>query len=188
MISPVIPENDDDELRQFHYQSLVVMLHSYFEEYLRCVVAVGAFWKAPQLRAHLGECHQDPERFAVMPRFEVAQHAQSRVAFEERTSRLKALFVVLVGGSPFPDQDAEDLFLDFVAIRNLIVHNGGWPTGAHVNTIKSAALVIVSKTIGDSTFHRFRLSREFIMASLVTFTNCVGGIESLIASDPAFRL
>lgn len=188
MISSVMSESDDDELRQFHYQCLVVMLFSYFEEYLRCVVAVGAFWKAAQLRAHLGESHKDLEKFAVMPRFEVAKQAQSKVRFDERASDLKALFIVLVGGSPFPDQDTEDLFLDFHAVRNLIVHSGGLPTAAHVNTIKSSAVVIVRKTIGDSTFYRLRLSREFMAQALLTFTRCVGQIEHSVASDPAFRL
>ena len=82
LVTPHLPDDDADPKRQYLYKSSIVMLQSFFEEYLMCIVGLGSFYKAPALRLHLAEGQADPDRFAIMTAPEVMAAAQSRVSFQ----------------------------------------------------------------------------------------------------------
>jgi len=187
-VAPCLPRDDASPLRQFLYQSSVVMLQSYLEEYLRCVVAIGTFWKTDTVRLHLGEVTKDRDKFAVMPAPEVGRHAQGRVSFENDAVRLIALLKVLLGASPFPDDESERLLLDFYRVRNLIVHAGGAPTESHATQLQSPGVVVESNRVGDGVFYRLTLSPEFFAACLAAMSRCIATIEHQAAIDATFAL
>jgi hypothetical protein len=183
-----VPPDDDDPLRQYLYKSTVVMMQSYFEEYVRCIISVGTFWKAPEVRKHLASHSPDPERYAIMPSTQVAREAQAHVQFERGAAKLKALFAVVTGGSPYADSQAEEQWQDLVVVRNIIVHAGGWPTAGHVETIKSPNAVISSNDIGGTRFYHLRLSGQFFADTVNGITRSLQATEARLAVDPVFAI
>jgi hypothetical protein len=106
-------------------------------------VSLGTLWKAPAVRAYFAATSPDQaELYASMPAFQVGREAQSRVNFAQDATRLKALFGVITGGSPFADDEAERLCLDMATVRNIIAHAGGWPTEGHVITMRSPNVLV----------------------------------------------
>jgi hypothetical protein len=183
-VAPCVPEEDSEPLRQYLYQSTILMLHSHFEEYLRCIVALATFYKAPAVRGHLAEGQPDPDRFAVMSAAELMKTAQNRVSFENGARTLKRLFVVLTGGSPFADDIAEEKCLDFASVRNIITHAGGWPTEDHAPNVRSANVIVESTQVHGSKFYRLQISRDFFAEALTSLQRSIAAIESRLASDP----
>ena len=169
------------------YHRSVMMLQSYFEEYLSCVVSLGAWWKAVEMRAYLGEVHRDAERFSSMPAGEVSRYAQERISFENRAAKLKALFGVLFDCSPFADDDAERKCLDFALVRNIIAHSGGWPNESHAPQVESPNVIIESARIGESVFYRLTITPQFFGECLRAMASSVEAIERRIALDPVFE-
>jgi hypothetical protein len=188
VVTPVLQDDDEDANRQFLYQSTVMMVQSFFEEYFRCVVAVGTFWKTPAVRVHLGECYQDRERFASMPAAEVEIYAQKRVSFDERAGRLKAIIGVLTGAPPFADVEAEEACLDFVAVRNIIAHRGGWPDDASAPTVRSPNVIVETSKIGHSRFYKLRIGRQFFGDGLGAIGRSIVALEGVLSVDPVYKL
>jgi hypothetical protein len=164
-----------------------MMFQSYAEEYLRCVISAGTFWKAPAVRQHLASMSSDPDRILGMPFAEVAKEAQGHVSFERGATRLKAIFAVITGGPPFADVEAEQQWLDLVAVRNIIAHAGGWPTDAHVVTIRSPNAVLTSKEIGGSRFYRLRLTGQFFADTVTGVSRSLQATEARLAVDSDFK-
>ena len=188
LVATVIPDDDTDLNRQYLYKSTILMVQSFFEEYLRCIVATATFYKTPSVRVHLAEGQQDPDRFAVMSAAEVTRAAQDRVKFEDGAGQLKRIFGVLTGGSPFANDDAEQKCLDFANVRNIIAHAGGWPTEGHVPAVKSSNVIIESAEIHGSKFYRLQIGRNFFGEALAAMALSVTSLETRVASDPELSL
>jgi hypothetical protein len=187
-VGVAVPPQDDDPLRQYLYQSTIVMIHSYFEEYLRCIVATATFWKTPAVRQHLAQGLPNADEFVAMPLPAVTMHAQARVAFGNRAEQLKALFQVLIGGSPFADSDAEAKYLDFVDVRNMVVHCGGWPSETHSHTINTPGVIVTTREIEASKFYQLRVSHDFFTDGMVALARSVESVERRVANDPILKL
>jgi hypothetical protein len=187
LVTKVIPDDDADPNRQFLYQSMVFMLQSYFEEYLRCIVAIGTFWRTPAVRLHLQLLYKDQD-FASMPGAEVEGWAQQRVSFDDRASRLKAIMQVIADTAPFADIDAEEKCMDFVNIRNIVAHRGGWPDDANVPTVRSPDVIVETNVIGTSRFYKLEIRRGFFVDGLSGIVRSILGIETALAGNPDYRL
>ena len=188
LVMPVIPPDEDDPSRQFLYHSMILMLQSYYEEYLRCVIALGTFWKAPEIRDHLAQGHVDPERIRMMPAAEIAAMAQERVAFEKGARRLKVLMEVVTGKGPFPDELTERRCLDFANVRNLIAHRGGLPHSITAPIAHLTAVAIETTDVNGAKFHKLRISAPFFKDSLVGLQDSIRHVEQSMATDPRLRL
>jgi hypothetical protein len=187
LVTPVIPKDENDP-RQFLYQSMVLMLQSYYEEYLRCVVALGTFWKAPAIRTHLGQGQDDPERIELLPMAEVAALAQERVRFENKAKKLKAIMTVVAGVSPFPDPDTEAKCLQFATVRNMIAHRGGLPPSVTAPITNLTTVKLESRQVGETRFHRLELNAEFFRDSVLAIQRSLISIEMALTNDPTLRL
>lgn len=188
LVMPVIPKDDDDPSRQFLYHSTILMLQSYYEEYLRCVIALGTFWKAPELRDHLAQGQEDEERIRLMPAPEIAEMAQDRVAFEKGARRLKALIQVVTGRGPFPNDVTERRCLDFANVRNLIAHRGGLPHSITAPIAHLRSVAIQTTDIKGAQFHKLRVTAAFFADSLVGLQESIRHIEQSMATDPKLSL
>jgi hypothetical protein len=188
LVSPAIPPAENDVARQFLYQTIVLMVQSYFEEYLRCVVASGSFYKTPEVRLHLAARDKDPERFAVMPMAEVGRHAQGRVSFEDRAGKLKGIIGAIAVCSPFADPDGEEKCLDFNVVRNIIAHRGGWPNDEYAPSVKTPNVILESAVIGTTRFYRLQITSKFLVDGLAAIGRSILGIEEALAADSVFQL
>jgi hypothetical protein len=186
-IVPILPASDDDPKRQFLYQSTILMLQSYFEEYLRCVVSLGSLWKTEEVRRHLGECHQDPDRFLVMPAAELGREAQKRISFEDKAARMRELVRVIVGLDPLGDPDVEQRCVDLALIRNIIAHRGGWPDETAAASVTTRGVIVKGRSVGDSTFYSLRLSAAFFSETLPALLKAIHTVEKGAAVDPVLR-
>jgi hypothetical protein len=182
----VIPDDDMDPNRQYLYKSTIMMVQSFFEEYLRHIVATATFYKTPSVRLHLAEGQLDPDRFAIMSMAEVSRAAQDRVKFENSARQLKRLFGVLTGGSPFASDAAEQNCLDFANVRNIIAHAGGWPTEGHVPTVKSTNVIVESSAINGIKFFKLQIGRQFFADALIGMGLSIDSLEDRVAVDPEF--
>ena len=109
------------------------------------------------------------------------------MSFDDGGAKLKSLFNVIVGGSPFADQQSERKCLDFVAVRNIIAHRGGWATEVNVPTIKTPGVLLATSTVGTSTFYTMTISKSFFEECLVAIGQSIETVEALIAADPVFQ-
>jgi hypothetical protein len=188
LAATVIPDDDTDPNRQYLYKSTILMVQSFFEEYLRSIVATATFYKTPSVRLHLAEGQKDPDQFAVMNMAEVSRAAQDRVKFEHGARQLKRLFGVLTGGSPFASDDAEQKCLDWANVRNIIAHAGGWPTKAHLPIVKSPNVIVESNQINGITFLSLTINRQFFGETLLGMGLSVDSLETRVATDPEVSL
>ncbi len=188
LVTPHLPDDDADPKRQYLYKSSILMVQSFFEEYLFCIVALATFYKAPAVRLHLAEGQRDPERFVAMSTPEVMSAAQRRVSFEHDARQLKGLFTVLTGGSPFANANCEQKCLDFANVRNIIAHAGGWPKEGHVPTVKSPNVIVETSEIHGSKFFKLQISRQFFGDSLLALHGSVSAVEERVEADPEFSL
>ena len=188
LVAPVIPDDDNNPMRQYLYKSTILMVQSFFEEYLRCIVATATFYKTAAVRLHLAQGQSDPDRFAAMTMAETMNVAQDRVNFERNAAQLKRLFQVLTGGSPFADADAEQKCLDFANVRNIIAHVGGWPTEAHIPVVTSPNVIVVTNDINGWQFVRLEINRQFFGEALLGMYRSVAALEARVASDRDFSL
>jgi hypothetical protein len=188
LVATVVPDDDADPNRQFLYQTMVLMVQSFFEEYLRCVVALSSFWKTPEARLHLGDVYQDPTRFDVMAAPEVGMWAQKRVSFEDQAAKLRAIMRVLVGVDPFTNPDVEARCIDFANVRNIIAHRGGWPDDDSAPTVRSADVILTTSVIGGARFYKLRISRQFFGACFAAIHQAITTIETAASAAPEFRL
>lgn len=164
------------------------MLQSYYEEYLRCVVALGTFWKAPEVRDHLAQGQEDPERVRVMSAPEIAEMAQDRVAFEKGARRRKALTQVVTGRGPPPDDLTERRCLDFANVRNLIARRGGLSHSVAAPIAHRTSVAIQTTDVNGAKSHELRITAPFFMDSLVGLQDSIRHIEQSMAADPKLSL
>jgi hypothetical protein len=177
----VIPETDENPNRQFLYQSMVLMIQSFYEEYLRCIVSIGTIWKAPAVRIHLGN------QFDTMSAAEVTRHAQDRVFFKNDARRLREIMQVIIGRSPFADERNRQVCLDIVNVRNIAAHSGGWPNESHAQNIKTPGVIVTTEAVAGSKFYRLHINRFFGKA-LFGLLQSIQTVEQACAADPELQL
>jgi hypothetical protein len=187
-VTPVIADKDEDPNRQFLYQSMVLMIQSFYEEYLRCIVSIGTFWKAPAVRTHLGNQFNDRARFDAMPAAEVMRHAQDRVSFKEDARPLREIMQVIIGRSPFADERNHQTCLDVVNVRNIIAHAGGWPNESHAPNIKTAGVIVTTEAVAGSKFYQLHINRAFFGEALLGLFQSIQTVEQACAADPELQL
>lgn len=185
LVSPTLSTSDNDARRQFLYQSIIVMVHSFYEEYLRCVISLSSIWKAPALREHLATCLPDRAlEISAMPAARIGELAQGRLSFEQRAAKLKALMQVICGSAPFADQQNEDTCLDFVLVRNIIVHRGGWPDAEAATQIVTPGVIVDTGSVGSTHFHQLVIGHEFFHNAFGAVGQSLRTIEQALAIDP----
>jgi hypothetical protein len=187
-VVPILPDDDADPDRQFLYQSTILMLHSFFEEYLRCIVGLGTFWKAEEVRIYLAKGDADPDRFRLMKVAELCHHAQERVRFEKKAVRLKAIVQIIAGRSPFADSEAELKCLDFAAVRNIIAHRGGQADSVCARIIKTPGVTVETGTVGKTKFYKLLIRPSFFAECLTAIARSVEALEEALSKEPAYSL
>lgn len=190
LLVPVLPEDEEDSNRQFFFQTIILMIHTFMEEYFRCIVSLGTFWFAPDVRAYMAA--QYPARaqsYQEMPAGLLSRDvARREVSFGRKFEKLKGILHVLTTTGPFTDAWAETLCLDLVAVRNIITHQGGWAEKSNVPTVTSPHVIVLDASIGSAEFYRLKIGKQFVVDVLSALVLSSLSMETALRNDPRYRL
>lgn len=190
LVLPVFPDADDDPNRQYCLQTIVLMTHTFMEEYFRSIVTLGTMWNPDDVRRYMAS--RDAQRAAEyeeMPSGRLGHVvARAMVSFGNRAAKLKGILGALTTSGPFANDWAEEKCLDLVAVRNIITHQGGWPTGDDVPHVRSTDVIAKRAIVANATFYELRIGRQFVVDVLAAVTLSTMAMEQALNSDPRYRL
>ena len=80
VVRPALPKADDDPNVQYCLQTVILMLHTFLEEYYRHLVSLATFWEPDAVRAHLAKRYpQQAMAFETMPAPALARKVEREV-------------------------------------------------------------------------------------------------------------
>ena len=190
LVLPVMPQDEDDPNRQFFFQTIILMIHTFMEEYFRCIVSLGTFWLAPDVRNFMTtEYPKRAQEYQVMPAWALSRNvARTEVSFGRKAEKLKGILGVLTTTGPFADTWAETLCLDLVAVRNIITHQGGWAEKTNVPTVTSPQVIVLDASIGSAEFYRLKIGKQFVVDVLSALVLSSLSMETAFRNDPRYRI
>jgi len=190
LVVPVLPDDDADPNRQYCLQTVVLMLHTFMEEYFKILVSLLVFWRAPDARTYLAQRYPDrasmyvdksaPELMKTVP--------HSEVSFRNRASKLRGILTSLTDAGPFADEDSATVCLDLVAVRNIITHAGGWPSSEHIPTVSSPHVFVETDSVGSVPIYKLQIRRQFLTDVFLALGQSIQGMETALLADPRYRL
>jgi hypothetical protein len=190
VVVPALPVAEDDERVQFFRQTIVLMLHTFLEEYFRCIVSLGTFWNADDVRTFMASRYpNEAHTYEEMPAFELARVvARREVSFNNGAAKLKAIIRLLTNASPFANDWAQSKCLDLVAVRNIITHQGGLATDSNLPTVKSPDVIVAGKALGQATFYHLSIGRRFLSEVLEALAASTTAMEVALTEDPRYQI
>jgi tetratricopeptide (TPR) repeat protein len=93
--------------------------------------------------------------------------AKKHVTFKRNGKKLKNIFNHIFGFPLFPDEEIESIILDLVLIRNIILHEGGWPQPYHAELIRNNGVIIVEQKIGVHKFYKLEIVMNLFMKKAI---------------------
>lgn len=150
LIHKTLLKSKNKKLILFAYESLIVRMVSFLEEYLSCLVGLAAGWEEKSTREYFLECGSPDMQNQVKKGCNLgmlSNFAKTQISFENNAKKLKRIFNHLFGYSPFPDKKTESLILDMVLIRNMIIHGGSLPSESYAAQIRNPGVIIKSDEI-----------------------------------------
>ncbi len=155
---PFLTENPK-ALRVFA-EGLVVLAVADYSDFLRHLVAMGVHKHEDRARAYLvrlSGAHGSDISKSGRP--ELTQALWARLSFKNDARRIEALFDALFECSPWPSEEVKETILDFVLVRNFIIHSGSVDVaipGGHARYLSQLrrADVFNVQSIGDATIWR----------------------------------
>ena len=189
LVLPVLSQEEEDPNRQFLFQTIVLMIHTFMEEYFRCIVSLGTFWFAPEVRSYLvSQYPKEAEAIETMQVGALMHRAQREVSYKEGAARLKGILAILTNAGPFADDWAEGVCTDLVAVRNIITHQGGWPTERDVPTVKSSHVLVADASVASVRFYRLTIGKQFVVDALSALVLSSLSMETALRNDPRYRI
>ena len=179
-------QNESEKNIQYCYQTIVLMLHAFMEEYYRILVSHATLHQPDAVRRHLMK--RRPTHAASIeetPGPRLMKVVRAEVDFKERAKKLHAIFALLFGVGPFADDDAQDKCLDLVTARNVITHQGGKLDKEDVPHFVSPDLIVRS-TFGDHTTHQLYIQPVFLNESVLAFGRSLVKIDESLRQDPRY--
>jgi hypothetical protein len=145
-----LKEKKDKKIFQFSFESIILRLVSFIEEYLSCLIGMASCYEEKLILKYFTKYGSESKRNKVKKGCnlgELWRLAASEISFKDQAKKLKRIFNYIFGFSPFPDLKTENLILDMIRIRNVIVHSGSWPTKAHAMQMATPGVIVVSREI-----------------------------------------
>jgi hypothetical protein len=176
-----------EENRQYCFQTIVLMLHTFLEEHYRILLSTATFYRAEDVRDHLAKrYHEHAKTIEEMPAPELMRRVQKEVAFGKDSKKLKSIFQLLFAVEPFADSDAESKCLDLVRVRNIITHQGGLVDEADVSQLASPTVVVQREGTGQLVFYKLSIQPEFFSDVLHALGRSVAKIDEGLKQDPRY--
>ncbi len=166
-------------------ESCIILVVTYLEEYLKCLVSVAAINYENVIRDFLLASGNDEEKKAAASHEtrRIYRFAERRVSFEKGAKRLEKIFDVLFGFSPWPDETSGKLIRDLVRVRNVIVHCGGWPEEEHFNQMETPDVIAPTNTY----FYKLNLD-SFLPSSMYAVIQQAKYIQEKLEGDQRYKL
>jgi len=174
----------DKTIIQFAFESLAVRIIGFLEEYLWCLVTIATVHQEKLVRKYFTEFGNFDVQRQVQSHCNLGMltnFAKSQVSFKEKAKKLKRIFDHLFSFLPFPDKKTENLILDLVLVRNIILHAGGWPNEYHADQIINLGIIVASREIDlkkDNSkpikFYRLELTETRFLKEAVWAAGSIG--------------
>jgi hypothetical protein len=189
-ILPALSGGDDDENVQFFFQTVVLMLHAFLEEYFRGIVSLGTLWCADEVRAYMAATYPtEAAGFETMEGLKLGSTVAKReVSFRQHAKKLRGILGVITTAPPFADAVADANCHDLIAVRNIITHQGGLTDESDAATVKSPHVVIAREPVGQAVFYRMRIGRAFLVDVLHSLKASLQNMEAAMLADPRYRI
>lgn len=181
---------------KFAFESIVIRVISFMEEYLSCLVGSASVRKEKSARQYFKKYRSAKVKEQVADSCNLGmlwKLAETQVSFKESAKKIKRIFKHLFGFSPFPDVKTENLILDAVLIRNIIVHRGGLPNENYANQIRNPGIIIVPREISlgknskSSKFYEIELIKNTFIRDFFKAVGKMGNhIQRNLRKDPQF--
>lgn len=197
----IASKRKDTEMANFFLQHVVIRLHSYFEEYLKCLIFNISVRNIDSIIKYFEDSGSDRQREQIkkIDRNRIAEYgnlAAQQASFMKKGKKLKKIFEYLFGFPLFPDENTERMILDLVLVRNIIIHAGGSPTTQYAKQIRTPGVILVTNEIKNpqsgeviSNFYKLELgSNSFILNVVKTIEVLTQYIHSKLEGDPKFDL
>jgi hypothetical protein len=141
LVVPVIKEVD---IAEFTFESFLLRLSCYIEEFLGCIIVITSVYKENMLREYFEKNRSDKTKETLLIGCNLRtliDLGKKELSFKKDAKKFERLFKHLFGGSPFPDKKTKDYISDMVLVRNIIVHDGGMPNENHAKQIRSPNVI-----------------------------------------------
>lgn len=179
IVLPIINKLENRDIAQFVLESIIIRRASYFEELLKCIIMIASVREESKTREYFTKNGSEEIKTNIKRGCNLgtlAIYAEAEVSFKDDAKKLERIFDCYFGFSPFPNQEAKDYILDMNLIRNIIVHEGGWPNERHARQIRHPNAIKISSEIQfehgmKSVFYKLELTDfeflTYLIASLV---------------------
>lgn len=187
IVRRALPPGDQDPNVQYLFQTVVLMLHTFLEEYYKHLIRVATFWQADAVRDYLMSRNAEHAmQIEEMPVGQLANYATNQVSFRNHASKLRGILGVLITAPPFADSRAESKCLDLVRVRNVITHQGGQPDDEAAKTIESPDVIVRRETGLGGTFYSLHINEPFMREVLLDLSRSVQRIETELVKDSRY--
>lgn len=174
------------DIAQVALESIVIRFASSFEEIISCIISQIALPLENKLLSYFKKYGSSEIRGQINKSHNLGiliRCAQSELSFKDNARKMERLFGYLFGFSPFPSADNKDYILDMVLVRNIIIHEGGWPNENHARQIRHPHAIEVSTEldVGGSKkiFYELKLTDiKFIGLTIVAITEVMTHLAS----------
>lgn len=188
-VMPALAAQGETQNRQYCFQTIVLMLHTFVEEHYRWLVSLATLWRAEDVRPYLAKRKQDmAEQIEEMPFPGLMRLARKEVSFRDDGRKLKSIFQILFGVGPFADADAESKCLDLIRVRNIITHQGGLIEDEDLPQLSSPDVVVRREASGPVVFHHLEIQPAFFAAALAALGRSVAAIDESLKQDPRYSI
>lgn len=180
-IFPTIEKTNDDDITQFGLESILIRIPSFLEEFFGCIILIATGRKEKLMREYFlvngsDKAKQDIKKGCNLGT--LVKHAKSEISFKDEAKKIERIFNHLYSISPFPDKTTKDIILDMVLVRNIIIHEGGWPNEHHQKQVRTSGAIKISNTInlpgGEVSFYKLELTdKNFVR-------NAINSVKSLM--------
>ena len=192
-IAPAIGARPEEAAghRQYCFQTIVLMLHTFIEEHYRGLISQAIIWRTDDVRRYLAARRQDQaeaEQIEEMNAFRLMKLARKEVTFRDEGRKLKSIFKLLFRVGPFADPEAESQCLEFVRVRNIITHQGGLIEDEDLTQIRTPEVVLRRETAGPFVFHHLDIQPAFFAGVLRALGRSVDAIDDSLKQDPRYSL
>lgn len=183
---PMIEKLKDEDIMQFTLENILIRIESFIEEFLECIILIGGSWQEALMRSYFLTYGSDKAKTDVQGGCNLGSlihYAKSEISFKDNAKKIERIFQHLFGLSPFPDQKTKDIILDMVSVRNVIIHEGGWPSEQHFEQVRTSGAIKISRTInmsaGEISFYKLELTdKKFVINALMAVQSLMQHLNS----------
>jgi len=183
-------KTQDKKLLKFASESLIVRAVAFIEEYLSCLVGLASVNEEKLARDYFKN-HGNPETQEQVKKGcnlgLLWKYTATEVSFKNNAKKLKRIFNHLFSFSPFPDNETENLILDAVLIRNVILHEGSMPSENYAKQMRNKGIIIVIDVILQSKFYDIELIENRVIINFFNaFSKLASYIQEKLKKDSRF--